>query len=65
MDKLSQNKINKILIAVIVMLVIFTVYSRVTERKRINQAVCVYSLTNWGGTTDFEQLEAYCIERNK
>jgi|LGOV01.1.fsa_nt_gb hypothetical protein len=64
---MKQNKINKILFGIIILLTLFIVQQKLTEQNRTEYYICYWERSNFGGTFDGEQVAEYCsnyVERN-
>ena len=66
MKNLNQNKINKMLVMVLIALVAFIGYSRLTEQKRVEYYICYEQLI--GAHEDDpdarKAVREHCKERN-
>jgi len=63
MKSLNQNKINKIFVIILIVLVAFIGYSRITEKKRVDYYICYDWFSTGYGMTP-EETRDYCNERN-
>ena len=59
----NQNKINKIIIGVLIVLVAYLGYSRYTEQKRVDYYICYYNVTSDNFNRTPEEAKEICQER--
>lgn len=61
---MNQNKINKILIAIIFIVISLMIYSRMTEQKRVDYYICYNQMISIEPTKAEENaIRDYCKER--
>ena len=60
MEKINQKILNKILVGILIVLVVFIGYSRFTEQKRVEYYICY----DWysGGMNEEEVID-FCTEK--
>ena len=63
----KQKIINKLLVGIIIVLVLFLAQQKITEQNRTEFYICYWEHSNFGGTFEDESVVEYCneyIERN-
>ncbi len=56
----KQSSINKMLIIVIILLIVFIGCSRIMEQKRVDYYICVNHRVSMWESPDMEAIEEYC-----
>lgn len=64
----NQNKINRIIIGVLIVLTLVLGYRILTEQKRVEYYICYEQISSMTSSMDVERTEEYCkakvYERN-